>query len=281
MRSQVRRVAYADPLFSASLKAEMANYPELSALAPRDGEADPPEKLFGNRRKGYFKCKSLCRVWTLITFRWLRKRGEFFVVWTDPSSGTSFDGRFVLAHAFTIKYISLHQPGLSVVFKPDGALKSTSVHFQKIRRYVCSYMCVHICVVIGICVRVRCRYVWANRNNLARSVHDMSQQMYANKKYATEAWSPLLTWLFECKMNEQQARRATLTAFNKSDTLFHDVVARCMWRLANGANMPWGRGAVKPRFYSAIAIHEKVPKCGIKSTFLFFFFSMYNLTTHI
>lgn len=151
---QVCRVAYADPLFSASLKAEMANYPELPALAPRDGEADPPEKLFGNRRKGYFKCKSLCRVWTLITFRWLRKRGEFFVVWTDPSSGTSFDGRFVLAHAFTIKYISLHQPGLSVVFKRDGALKSTSVHFQKIRRYVCSYMCVHICVVVDICVHM-------------------------------------------------------------------------------------------------------------------------------
>ena len=118
-------------LFNRSLNAELDRHPELQTLTPEDGALDPPDILFGKRRKGYFKCKHLCRVWTLETLRWLRSRGEFFVVWDDGE----YDGRLVLAHAFTIKYISLHQPGLSVVFDQNGALKSTQQIFTKIRKY--------------------------------------------------------------------------------------------------------------------------------------------------
>ena len=41
--------------------------------------------------------------------------------------------------------------------------------------------------------------MWAHRVNLARSVHDMAKQMYANKRYSPAAWQPLHNWLFNCK----------------------------------------------------------------------------------
>ena len=100
-----------DELFTLSLKAELARHPELQALEPADGDANPPKPLFGKRRKGYFKCNSLCRVWALATIRWLRTRGEFFVKWDDPVKGTRYDGLAVFAHGFTIKYCDLHKPG--------------------------------------------------------------------------------------------------------------------------------------------------------------------------
>ena len=110
----------------------MEKRPELQELTSEDGDKDPPEILFGARRRGYYKAKHLCRVWTLQTLKWLRVRGEFFVVW---KKGTKrYDGKLVLAHAFTIKYLSLHAPGISVVFDTNGALKSTSKIFMKIRR---------------------------------------------------------------------------------------------------------------------------------------------------
>ncbi len=56
---------HAGDLFSASLNADMARHPELPTYQPSDGDADAPQTLFGRRRKGYFKCRSLCRVWTL------------------------------------------------------------------------------------------------------------------------------------------------------------------------------------------------------------------------
>ena len=139
-------------LFNRSLNAELKRRPDLKRLKPEDGDSDPPDILFGNRRKGYYKAKHLCRVWTLETMRWLRSRGEFFVVWNDD--GEQYDGRLVLAHAFTIKYVSLHQPGLSIIFDANGALKSTQQIFTKIRK---SYMCCHICVTIcvnHICVTI-------------------------------------------------------------------------------------------------------------------------------
>ena len=106
-------MSFANPrndIFMRSLKGELAKRPQLIDLKPADGDEDPPEVLFGNHRKGYFKARHLCRVWTLQTLKWLRTRGEFFVVWKEGDE--VYDGRRVLAHAFTIKYISLHQPGI-------------------------------------------------------------------------------------------------------------------------------------------------------------------------
>ena len=127
---------HTDELFIKSLRAEMDKNPQLPKLTKNDGDADPPEIMFkiGSRRVGYFKAKHLCRVWTLKCLRWLRTRGEFFVVWKDRHAGTEYDGRLLLAHAFTLKYLSLHQPSLSVIFDKNGALKSTSQIFTKIRK---------------------------------------------------------------------------------------------------------------------------------------------------
>ena len=137
----------------------MLKHPELLRLTPADGEEDPPDVLFGNRRKGYFKCKSLCRIWVLAVLKWLRSRGEYFVCWSTHSQ--NYDGRYTLAHAFTMKYVSLHEPGMSVAFDKNGALKSTSSFFCQVRRYmlahICSliyarsYMLAHICLLIYAC----------------------------------------------------------------------------------------------------------------------------------
>ena len=102
-----------NPLFTESLEAEMRNHPELAEMTPENVERDPPKILFTSRRKGYFKCPNLCRVWLLEILRWLRARGETFVQWKDPTSGQSYDGLFVLAHAVTIKYSSMHKPGVT------------------------------------------------------------------------------------------------------------------------------------------------------------------------
>ena len=125
---------HADPLFTDSLDAEMAKNPDLALLRPKDGEAQPPPLLFTSRRKGYFKCPSLCRVWVLQTLRWLRCRGEYFVVWTH--GGQTHDARYTLAHAFTLKYLSLHKPGMTVSLDKDGALNSSSDICVALRRYI-------------------------------------------------------------------------------------------------------------------------------------------------
>ena len=123
-------------LFTDSLEAEMKKNPELKALTPEiylpPKAESPPEILFGARRRGYFKAKHLCRVWVLATLKWLRTRGEYFVRWQENTE--EYDGRYTLAHAFTIKYVSMHEPGLSIVFDRNGALKSTSNIFVRIRR---------------------------------------------------------------------------------------------------------------------------------------------------
>ena len=131
--------SYLDPrcdIFSRSVKAEIAKYPGLLTLTPKDAERDPPDIMFGGRRKGYYKCPRLCRVYVMEIFRWLRSRGEWFVKWHDKRTGKSYDGTIVLAHAFAIKYISKHKPGMSIKFSKHGHLKSTSHIFNTIKRQV-------------------------------------------------------------------------------------------------------------------------------------------------
>ena len=124
---------HADPLFTDSLDAEMANNPQLVQLRPKDVENPPPPVLFSSRRKGYYKCPSLCRVWVLEILQSLRRRGEYFVVWTHK--GDTHDVRFTLAHAFTLEYLSKHQPRMSFTMSDDGSIESTSDFVVAIRRY--------------------------------------------------------------------------------------------------------------------------------------------------
>ena len=138
--------SFTDPrcdLFVKSLEAELIRFPDLANLTPADAARDPPDVMFGGRRKGYYKCPSLCRVWTLIVFRWLRSRGEYFVKWCD-AAGNSYDGTKVLAHAFCLKYFEQHKPGMSVTFSKHGYLKSTSHIFRRIKRQVHTCHDVHI-----------------------------------------------------------------------------------------------------------------------------------------
>lgn len=221
-------------LFDRSLQAELTRQPQLLTVTPKQAEADPPQILFRARLKGYYVCDKLCRVWVLQALRCARQRGEFFVKWTDPASGSLYDGTRVFAHFFTIKYLSLHKPGMSVVFDKQGALKSTNMHVHKTRNYV-----------------------WAHRHLLARRCHDMAKQMYSNRKYAPEAWKPLSEWLYKTPA-VTASRMERLHGFNKSDTDLHKLVATCLWKLCNGANLPWGRGSLQPSAYSEISITEKV-----------------------
>ena len=106
---------------------------------------------------------------------------------------------------------------------------------------------------------VCCRYIWGHRVQLARSVHDMSKQMYASKQYSLKAWSPLRRWLNDCKsLREHQKKMRTLTNFSRKDKVFHRVVARSLWKVTTSVNLSWGRGAVQPSVYSVIPDHEKV-----------------------
>ena len=140
-------------MFDRSLKAEMAKHPHLAKLDVKS-MVDEPGILFRGRLKGYFLVQKLCRVWLLQAMTEARERGEYFVKWHDQENNTSFDGTLVFAHFITIRYLSLHQPGMSVIFDSEGALKSTSVHVYKIRDYI-----------------------WANRYPLARRCHDMAKQV--------------------------------------------------------------------------------------------------------
>jgi len=120
---------------------------------------------------------------------------------------------------------------------------------------------------------VRDRYIWAHRVALARSVHDMAKQMYANKKYSDLAWLPLNNYLFDCDESTADERGEELTKFNKDSTEFFQVVAQCLWNLANGSNVPWGRAATQPSVYDRIPASEKV--------IVPFFFVILKCCTHI
>ena len=81
--------------------------------------------------------------------------------------------------------------------------------------------------------------------------------MYDNTQYAPKAWLPLKNWVFADE-DDVETRVARLLAFGKRDDELHHLVARCLWRLCNAPNLPWGRGAVQPVFYDALPAHEKV-----------------------
>jgi hypothetical protein len=140
-RFTVRSVnaSFANPrttLFLESVKAELKHMPELMFLSPEDVEKNPPDILFGGRRKGYFKCPALERIAVLEILRECRERGEFFTLWKCGLTGATYDGLNVLAQIFVVKYISRHKPAMSLKFRPDGSIKATSVHVMKLRRYM-------------------------------------------------------------------------------------------------------------------------------------------------
>ena len=221
-----------DPLqlFEKSLQAELDKRPHLQTLNPKNIKEEPGI-LFRGRLKGYFLCPKLCRVWVLQCMTDARKRGEYFVKWEDPNDESTHDGTIVFAHFFTMRYISLHRPGMSVLFDNNGALKTTSVHFQKLRDYI-----------------------WAHRRSLARRCHDMAKQAYATKKYGKVAWEPLSEWV----ISQRSDQTDNLVNFGKHDTALHNVVAKCLWRLAHGSNHPWGLAALKPEGFASVDVTKKV-----------------------
>ena len=107
-------------------------------------------------------------------------------------------------------------------------------------------------------MRVACRYIWCNRVALARSVHDMEKQMYDNTKYSLIAWEPLSQLVGTMFSRTGATTSQVLTRFNRGNEEFFSTVALCLWKLANGANVPWGRAAVQPQVFEAVPRHEKV-----------------------
>ena len=160
--------SFEDPktsLFMDSLNAELTEMPELVTLTPEKAEERPPNPLaFSNggrryvkslytgvskhhhacrnfcltprtcRRKGYYKCRSLCRVWLIKCFKLAKRRGEYFVKFRNPRTGQVYEGRNVLAHFFVIYYTYLHEPPMSLNWNGSGSLKQTGVLFANIRR---------------------------------------------------------------------------------------------------------------------------------------------------
>ena len=119
-------------MFNRSLLAELARHPELLPLRPKHVNNDPPAILYRQRWKGYYAAPALCRVYVLRTLKAARARGEWFV----HVKAIGHDGTAVFAHFFTMFYAYLHEPGVSVIFNKKGALHSTSVFFNKLRRYI-------------------------------------------------------------------------------------------------------------------------------------------------
>ena len=214
----------ADDIFDISLKAELKKNPHLVGLNPKsfaELKLEEPGILFRGRLKGYFLCQKLCRIWVLQVMSESIARGEYFVKWVDLTDNSSHDGTLVFAHFFTMKYISLHEPGMSVLFDPQGALKTTSIHFKKLRDYI-----------------------WTYRRQLARRTHDMLKQSYGTKKYAIPAWIKLKEWMLHTSTDGDLNLQSVLR-FDKTSTDLHSVVAKCLWQLAQGANHPWGVGALQ------------------------------------
>ena len=212
----------------------MTKHPEFATLSPKDVEDSLPQRLFRQRLKGYHSADRLCRIYVLQIFKDARERGEFFVKWKNPADDYIHDGSLLFAHYFVVKYCKLHQPGMSVVFDSKGYIKSTSVQFKRVRRYI-----------------------WAYRMRLARRFHDMCKQMFANTKYAPVAWEPLRRWLYS-NPSLTAMRKVRLLNFNKADDDLHGVVAQCLWNLGTSVNLPWGRAATQPSAYSNIPISDKV-----------------------
>ena len=102
------------------------------------------------------------------------------------------------------------------------------------------------------------RYIWAYREMLCRSVHDMGKQKFDSKKWSPPAWRPLGKWVREAPEGQTQIRRRTLVRFTDKDTEFWQIVARCLRNMSTAANLPWGRNAVQSTVYLAIPSYEKV-----------------------
>ena len=120
------------------------------------------------------------------------------------------------------------------------------------------------------------RYIWAYREDLCRSIHDMGKQKWDTKKWSPHAWAPLLKWVRAAP--EGHTRLETLIKFNDKDTEFWMVVATCLRSMSKTPNLPWGRATVQPAVYLAIPNYEKVL---VKYTLGCIFFSMFDNSNHI
>ena len=129
-----------------SLLAEMKKNPGLEHMTPEKADANPPVRLFPKRLKGYYKCPALGRGNVLICILFMRERGELFVKWVDPTTGQTYNGLFVLAHGFTIKYLSLCDPAVTCAFNDDGSLQTTSELVKRIRGFV--VLLLHACMQV-------------------------------------------------------------------------------------------------------------------------------------
>ena len=158
--------SFQDPksvLFMESLKAEMRRYPKLAKMTPKKAEKNPPNAGYftknGRRfviilytgvsqhphacrnlclthracRKGYYKCKWLCRVYLIDAFKAATTRGELFVRCVDPVTNAVHDNRNTLAHFITLFYAKKAEPAMQLVFHHDGSLKTNSVLFKQTR----------------------------------------------------------------------------------------------------------------------------------------------------
>ena len=114
------------------------------------------------------------------------------------------------------------------------------------------------------------RYIWAYREMLCRSIHDMGKQKWDSKRYSSVAWRPLAKWVREAPEGQQDLRHETLLRFTDKDTEFWNIVAKCLRSMSTAVNLPWGRAAVQPTVYLAIPSYEKV---SVKYTLgcIFFF----------
>ena len=86
----------------------------------------------------------------------------------------------------------------------------------------------------------------------------MSKQAFDNVKYSPKAWEPLKNFIYSGTQEEVDRKILRLRSFGPRDRGLIICVACCLWKLANGANLPWGRGALQPSLYSAIPAFEKV-----------------------
>ena len=93
----------------------------------------------------------------------------------------------------------------------------------------------------------------------------MTKQMYDNKKYAPKAWESLQRFVQaipeltgKALRKEKMARLGRLRKLAAKDDKVHTIIASCLWKMATGPNLPWGRSAVQPDLYSAVPFHEKV-----------------------
>ena len=135
-------------------------------------------------------------------------------------------------------------------------------------RIICVY---HVC---------DCRYVWGYRNTLARSVHDMCQQMFS-PTYTKVAFKAICKWLYEPEDdNDHQDRRERLVKFKRDDDEVFELAAQCFWSMATGVNQPWGRSYTHPTYYLHLDCREKVRNGHIIS-WVRFFFSVCFVVTHM